>query len=73
MIKKYYADQLETIKIYKDRRKQKQEPVTEKERTKLRGIIGAINWLMTSTRPDIAVHAGFPSTTSYASNNSGFD
>lgn len=33
--------------------------ITEKERTKLRGVVGAANWLMSSTRPDIAVHAGF--------------
>lgn len=49
---------METIKIMKDRRKDRNSPVTEQERRKLRGVIGAANWLMSTTRPDVAVHAG---------------
>lgn len=54
-----YSRNVQVIKMTKDRRKQKNSPVTENERTKLRGVIGAANWLMSSTRPDIAVQAGF--------------
>ena len=55
---KEYAEHVETISLTKERRKQKDEPVTPSERKKLRGVIGAANWLMGSTRPDIAVQAG---------------
>ena len=40
---KEYADQVQTIHISKDRRKEKEEQVTEAERRKLRGVIGAAN------------------------------
>ena len=56
---KEYAEQVQTIKISKERRRQKDEPVTEPERRKLRGIIGAANWIMGNTRPDVAVHTAF--------------
>lgn len=55
---KDYADKVQTIKLSKERRKEKDQPVTEAERRKLRGVVGAANWLMSSTRPDIAVQAG---------------
>lgn len=54
-----YAKKVETIKITKERRKNRQEAVTEKERRQLRGVIGAANWLMGSTRPDIAAMTGW--------------
>ena len=38
-----YSRNVQVIKITKDRRKQKNSPVTENERTKLRGVIGAAN------------------------------
>ena len=53
-----HAKQVETIKISKERRTQRNEPVNEKERKQLRGVIGAANWLTGSTRPDIAAAAG---------------
>lgn len=56
---KEYAQKVETIRISKDRRKEKDSEVTEKERRQLRGVIGAANWLMGSTRPDIAVLSGW--------------
>eukprot|EP00435_Cladocopium_sp_Y103_P072500 s192_g40.t1 len=55
---KEYAENVETIKLTKERRKQKDEPVTPSEKKRLRGVVGAANWLMGSTRPDIAVEAG---------------
>ena len=33
--------------------------MTEGERRKLRGVIGAANWMMGNTRPDIAIHNAF--------------
>lgn len=56
---KEYAEKVQTIKLTKDRRKQKHEFITESERRKLRGVVGAANWMMGNTRPDIAVCNAF--------------
>lgn len=56
---KEYAEKVQTIKLTKDRRKQKHELITESERRKLRGVVGAANWMMGNTRPDIAVCNAF--------------
>lgn len=56
---KEYAEQVQTIHISKERRRQKQMPVTESERRKLRGVVGAANWMMSNTRPDIAAANAF--------------
>ena len=45
---------LKEIEISADRRKDKHSPVTEEERTKLRSVIGRLNWLAIQTRPDIS-------------------
>ena len=56
---KEYAEKIQMIKLTKERRKQKSSDVTEGERRKLRGVIGAANWMMGNTRPDIAIHNAF--------------
>lgn len=54
-----YAEKVQTIPLTRERRKNKQGLVTETERKKLRGVIGAANWLCGNTRPDIAVATAF--------------
>ena len=51
---KEYASQVSPAPISKDRRRQKNEPLSSREMTQYRGILGAANWLVSSTRPDIA-------------------
>lgn len=54
-----YGNKVSTIPISKERRKSKDSAVTEQERKRLRGVIGAANWLMGNTRPDISVMNAF--------------
>ena len=54
-----YGNKVSTIPISKERRKSKDSAVTEQERKRLRGVIGAANWLMGNTRPDISVLNAF--------------
>ena len=49
-----YASQVRSVYISRERRKERDEPLTAKELTQLRGVLGAANWLVGSTRPDIA-------------------
>lgn len=49
-----YANQVQTMFLSKERRKQKEDTLTTKELHQYRGIIGAADWLTGSTRPDIA-------------------
>ncbi|CAE7666546.1 GIP [Symbiodinium sp. CCMP2456] len=49
-----YARQVKGIDMCRERRREKSEPVTEDERRQLRGVLGGINWLVTSSRPDLA-------------------
>ena len=49
-----YASQVRSVYIGRERRREKDEPLTSKELTQLRGVLGAANWLVGSTRPDIA-------------------
>ncbi|CAE7240458.1 RE1 [Symbiodinium sp. CCMP2592] len=51
---KEYADKVEIININRDRRKQKDQPLTASELRQLRGVVGAASWLVGSTRSDIA-------------------
>ena len=51
---KEYANKVKTIEISKERRKQKEESITNKELQQFRGVLGAANWIVGSTRPDIA-------------------
>ena len=49
-----YAGQVQSVHISKERRRQKDSALTPREPTLSRGILGAANWLVSSTRPDIA-------------------
>ena len=49
-----YANQVQTVEISKERRKQRDDSLTSKEMQQFRGIIGAANWITNSTRPDLA-------------------
>ena len=45
---------LQPIEISGSRKKEKQAPATEAERTDLRSLVGSLQWLITQTRPDLA-------------------
>ena len=45
---------LQPMVIDPERKKQKDSPATEEERTDYRSIVGSLQWLCTQTRPDIA-------------------
>ena len=49
-----YASELQSLVISQERRRQKEERVTESERQNMRAALGGINWLVTSSRPDLA-------------------
>ena len=49
-----YARQVKGIDICRERRREKSEPITEDERRQMRGVLGGVNWLVTSSRPDLA-------------------
>ena len=51
-----YAKQVKTANLNKERRKEKDEALTSKELQQFRAILGAANWIVGSTRPDIAAH-----------------
>lgn len=51
-----YARKVKTIEISKERRKEKDSPVNEKEKQQLRAVLGAANWMVGSSRPDLAAH-----------------
>ena len=45
---------MKTAMISKERRKQKNDDLTKEELSQYRAILGAANWLVGTTRPDIA-------------------
>ena len=49
-----YAKELKEIILDKAHSNDKNRQVTKEEKTKLRSVIGRLNWLSTITRPDIA-------------------
>jgi hypothetical protein len=51
----HYSNSVQTIFISKDRRKEKESRVTDAELKAFRGVLGTANWIVGSTRPDIAV------------------
>ena len=51
-----YVRSVKTIETSKERRKEKESPVTEKEKQQLRAVLGAANWMVGSSRPDLAAH-----------------
>ena len=53
-----YLETLEEIEIDPGRKKQKDLPVTEAERTALRGSLGALQWLCTQTSLNLCAETG---------------
>ena len=51
---KEYCDKMKTIELTRERRREKEADLNEKERSQLRGVAGALNWITTATRPDMA-------------------
>ena len=49
-----YAQQMKGIDLSRERRREKTECVSEEERKQMRGVLGAVNWLVSSSRPDLA-------------------
>ena len=67
---KEYAENLRPIPVANERSKQPWLPATEKEVSALRAVNGALQWLCTQTRPDLAVQTSlsqqcFPNPTVY--------
>ena len=51
----HYSNSIQTIFISKDRRKEKESRATDAVLKAFRGVLGTANWIVGSTRPDIAV------------------
>ena len=49
-----YVEEIELPKLTAERKRETEEPLTGKENTELRALIGALNWASRGTRPDIA-------------------
>ena len=49
-----YASQVRSVHISRERRKERHDMLTKQELTQFRGVLGAANWLVSSTRPDLA-------------------
>ena len=55
---KDYVQAIPHIEIGKHRRSNPQEPITERELSNLRGLIGSLQYATTNTRPDISAKLG---------------
>ena len=51
-----YCEKLQTIEISRERKRERHESLTENEKSKMRGVAGALNWLTNATRPDLAAY-----------------
>ena len=51
---KEYAESLECVRLSRERRRQREAPITEEERRNMRAVLGELNWLVSSSRPDLA-------------------
>lgn len=51
---KEYVNRIDPIQIDRNRRKQENETVNDKEKQDLRGIIGSLQYAATNTRPDLS-------------------
>ena len=51
-----YAKNIQTIDIGRERGKERDHSIDDKETQQLRAVLGAANWLVGSSRPDIGVH-----------------
>ncbi|CAE7257454.1 GIP [Symbiodinium microadriaticum] len=49
-----YASQLKGLSIPVARKKQREERLSEEETGQLRAVLGAVNWLVSGSRPDLA-------------------
>lgn len=49
-----YASSLQSVVIKQERRREKDQKLTEQEKGEMRAALGGINWLVTSSRPDLA-------------------
>ena len=49
-----YCEKMKTIELTRERRRERNDDLTERERSQLRGVAGALNWVTTATRPDLA-------------------
>ena len=49
-----FAKKIQSVKISKDRKKEKYSFCTEEEISSLRGLLGSLSWLAKETRPDLA-------------------
>jgi hypothetical protein len=56
-MQKFVEERLQPIEIEPQRKKQKEDPVTEEERSKARTVCGALNWLSKEGRPDASAAA----------------
>ena len=53
---KEYSESLECLKLSRERRRQREAAVSEDERKQMRAVLGELNWLVSSSRPDLAAH-----------------
>ena len=53
-----YVNSITSIEIGKHRRSTPKEPVSEPEMSRLRGLIGSLQYATTNTRPDMAAKLG---------------
>ena len=53
-----YANKVKCSEISKKRRKEKDQSITSNELKQFKGVLGAANWILGSTRPDIAAATG---------------
>ncbi|CAE7320795.1 GIP [Symbiodinium sp. CCMP2592] len=53
-----YIRQVLPIDVGRNRRQNPESPATEEERSKLRGLVGSVQYAVTHTRPDIAAKLG---------------
>ena len=51
---KEYCEKMKTIELSRERKRERHAELNEKERSQLRGVAGALNWITTATRPDMA-------------------
>ena len=49
-----YAQTIQGVKLSTERKKQRDENTNDDEKKQMRAVLGAINWLVTGSRPDLA-------------------
>lgn len=61
-MEKFVLERLNEIPVARERARQKEEKVTEEERSQARGVCGALNWLSKEGRPDASAPASLMSS-----------